>query len=80
MEDIVSKKKGEKKMAEFKRDTPLQRERLQVLIDAVREYLQVVEIPYGARHRKTALTFTGDRFKPTSIECRYITTKHKVDD
>lgn len=74
-------KKGEKKMAEFKRDTPLQRERLQVLTDAVREYLQVVEIPFGSsRHRKTTLTFTGDRFKPTSIECRYITPKQKTDD
>lgn len=67
-------------MAEFKRDTPLQRERLQVLTDAVKEYLKVVEIPIGSRHRKTTLTFTGDRFKPTSIECRYITPKYKADD
>jgi len=72
--------KGEKKMADFKRDTPLQRERLQVLTDAVKEYLKVVEIPIGGRHRKTTLTFTGDRFKPTSIECRYITPKQKTDD
>ena len=66
-------------MAEFKRETPLQKERLQVLVEAVREYLKVVEIPIGSRHRKTTLTFSGDRFKPTSIECRYI-TKHKADD
>lgn len=77
MEDIVSKKKGEKKMARFKRNTPLQRERLQVLIDAVRDYLKVVEIPRGSRHRHTTLTFRGDRFRPSDIECRYIipTTK-----
>lgn len=64
-------------MADFKRDTKLQRERLQVLTDAIREYLQVVEIPYGSRHRKTTLTFVGDRFRPTDIVCRYVTPKIK---
>lgn len=64
-------------MADFKRDTKLQREQLQVLTDAIREYLQVVEIPYGSRHRKTTLTFVGDRFKPNDIVCRYITPKIK---
>lgn len=62
-------------MAEFKRETPLQKERLQVLVEAVREYLKVVEMPYGARHRKTTLVFSGDRFKPVDIVCRYVTPK-----
>lgn len=62
-------------MAEFKRETQLQKERLQVLVEAVREYLKVVEMPYGARHRKTTLVFSGDRFKPVDIVCRYVTPK-----
>lgn len=62
-------------MAEFKRETPLQKERLQVLVEAVREYLKVVEMPYGARHRKTTLVFSGDRYKPVDIVCRYVTPK-----
>ena len=49
-------------MAEFKRD-------------AVREYLKVIEIPQGSRHRKTTLVFVGDRFKPVDIVCRYVTPK-----
>lgn len=62
-------------MAEFKRETQLQKERLQVLVEAVREYLKVVEMPYGARHRKTTLVFSGDRYKPVDIVCRYVTPK-----
>lgn len=64
-------------MAEFKRETALQKERLQVLVDAVREYLEVVEKPIGGRHRKTTLTFTGDRYKPVDIACRFVTPKPK---
>ena len=62
-------------MAEFKRRTPLQRERLQVLTDAVKEYLKVIELPLGSRHRKTTLTFTGDRFRPLDIQCGFIYPK-----
>ena len=62
-------------MAEFKRETPLQKERLQVLTEAIKDYLQVIEMPYGARHRKTTLIISGDRYRPISIECRYVTPK-----
>lgn len=62
-------------MALFKRETPLQKERLQVLTEAIKDYLQVIEIPYGGRHRKTTLVFSGDRYKPVDIVCRYVTPK-----
>ena len=65
-------------MAEFKRETLLQKERLQVLTEAVREYLQVIEIPYGSRHRRTTLTFVGDRFKPVDIKCRFVTPRKRT--
>lgn len=67
-------------MAEFKRESALQKERLQVLTEAVKDYLQVIEIPFGCRHRKTILTFSGDRFKPIDIVCRYVTPKPKQDE
>ncbi|MCR4582239.1 MAG: hypothetical protein K5764_01605 [Prevotella sp.] len=63
-------------MAEFKRETALQKVMLQRLTDAVKEYLEVVEKPTGAaRHRKTTITFVGDRYKPTDIVCRFVTPK-----
>ena len=43
----------------------------------VRGYLEVVEKPNGSRHRKTTLTFVGDRYKPTEIACRFVTQKNK---
>ena len=65
-------------MAEFKRKTALQKDRLQVLTEAVKDYLQVIEIPYGSRHRKTTLTLSGDRFRPVDIVCRYVTPKRDL--
>lgn len=62
-------------MAEFKRATALQKDRLQVLIEAVREYLEVVEKPTGGRHRRTTLVFCGDRYKPVSIQTRFVVPK-----
>lgn len=66
-------------MTAFKRKTPLQKERLQVLTDAVREYLKVIELPFGSRHRKTTLIFTGDRFQPVDIQCRFVWPKEKEE-
>ncbi len=66
-------------MAEFKTQTNLQRLMLQKLTDAVREYLEVIEKPTGSRHRKSILTFVGDRYKPVEISCRFIVQK-KDDD
>lgn len=65
-------------MAEFKRNTIFERERLQVLTDAVREYLKAIEVPYYGRHRKTTMTFVGDRFKPEEITCRFIKPKIQI--
>lgn len=65
-------------MDNFKRDTPLQKMALGRLTDAVKEYLKLVEIPKGSRHRKTTLVFIGDRFKPDGIDCHYV--KPKIDD
>ena len=49
-------------MADFKRETPLQKMALNKLTDAVKEYLKTIEIPKGDRHRKTTFVFVGDRF------------------
>ena len=62
-------------MAEFKTNTPLQKYQLQVLTEAVRAYVKLIELPNGCRHRKCVLTFTGDRFKATDIQVRYIKPK-----
>lgn len=64
-------------MADFKRETPLQKIALDKLTEAVREYLKTIEIPKGGRHRKTTLVFVGDRFKPNSIDCHVV--KPKID-
>ena len=61
----------------FKRDTPLQREMLQRLTEAVREYLEVIEKPQGGRHRKTIISFIGDRYRPETINTKFIIPKHK---
>jgi len=63
-------------MAEFKRETELQKLMLDRLTKDVREYLEVVEKPTRGRHRKTTLTFVGDRYKPTEIVCRFVTPKN----
>lgn len=61
----------------FKRETALQRMALHNLNEAIKEYLRLVVLPYGVRHRKTTMVFTGDRFKPVSIVCRYVTPKDR---
>ena len=66
-------------MADFKRETPLQKMALNKLTDAVKEYLKTIEIPQGGRHRKTTFVFVGDRFKPDSIDCHIVKLK-KNDD
>lgn len=66
-------------MEEFKRETPLQKIALEKLTDAVREYLKVVEIPIGSRHRKTTFVFVGDRFKPVGIDCHIVKPKKQQD-
>lgn len=62
-------------MDDFKRVTPLQKVALDKLTDAVREYLRMVEIPKGCRHRKTTFVFIGDRFKPVGIDSHYVKPK-----
>lgn len=62
-------------MAEFKRATALQKDRLQVLTEAIKDYLEVIEKPTGGRHRKTTLTFVGDRYRPVAIQTRFVVPK-----
>ena len=64
----------------FKKETPLQRAMVNKLTDAVREYLEVVEKPTGGRHRKTTLTFVGDRYRPAVIHTRFVVPKSKNDN
>ena len=64
-------------MEDFKRETLLQKLALEKLTDAVREYLKVVEIPTGGRHRKTTFVFVGDRFKPVGIDCHIVKPKEQ---
>ena len=63
-------------MADFKRETPLQKMALNKLTDEVKEYLKTIEIPNGDRHRKTTFVFVGDRFKPDSIDCHIVKLKN----
>lgn len=64
-------------MAEFKRQTELQKYMLQRLTEVVKEYLELVEKPPGGRHRKTTFCFVGDRYKPQMIQTKYVTPKSK---
>lgn len=66
-------------MGSFKRNTQLQKMALDKLTEAVREYLKVIEIPEGARHRKTTFVFVGDRYKPVEIDCHFVRPKNKGD-
>ena len=66
-------------MADFKRETPLQKMALNKLTDAVKEYLKTIEIPNRDRHRKTTFVFVGDRFKPDSIDCHIVKLKKNGD-
>ena len=66
-------------MAKLKHTTPLQKYQLQVLTDAVRNYVKMIELPDGCRHRKTTLVFVGDRFKAADIQVRYVKTKKDED-
>ena len=64
-------------MAEFKHNTPLQKYKLQVLTDAVRDYIRLIEVPDGKRHKKCVLTFTGSRFRPVDIQVYFVSkSKH----
>lgn len=67
-------------MAEFKRTTELQRLMLNKLTAVVKDYLEAVEKPQGSRHRKTTFVFVGDRYKPQTIEARFVLTKSKKDE
>lgn len=64
-------------MAEFKHSTQLEKHQLQVLTDAVRDYVKMIELPDGCRHRKTTLLFVGDRFKAKDIQVRFVSKKMK---
>lgn len=59
----------------FKRATLLQKEALKKLNNAVIEYMKLIEVPKGSRHRKTVFVFVGDRYKPQSINCHIVTPK-----
>lgn len=59
-------------MAAFKNNTPMQKYQLQVLIECVRNYVRMVELPEGCRLRKVCLEFTGDRLKPTDIKVKFV--------
>ena len=59
-------------MVAFKNNTHLQKYQLQVLTDCVRNYVKMVELPDGCRLRKVYLEFTGDRYKPTNIQVKYV--------
>ena len=61
----------------FKRQTELQKYMLQKLTDAVREYLEAIEKPQGGRHKKTTFCFIGDRYRPETIQTKFVITKHK---
>ena len=60
---------------DFKYNTPLQKYQLNVLTEAVRTYVKLIELPQGARHRKCILTFTGDRFRPIDIKVNFVKGK-----
>ena len=60
---------------DFKRSTPLQKYQLQVLTEAVRTYVKLIELPQGTRNRKCVLTFTGDRFHPIDIKVNFVRVK-----
>lgn len=62
-------------MADFKHTTNLEKYQLQVLTDAVRNYVKMIELPDGCRHRKCVLVFTGDRFQPKDIQVKFIKIK-----
>ena len=59
-------------MADFKNRTPLEKYQLQVLTDSVRNYVKMIELPNESRHRKTILTFVGDRFRAVDIQVRFV--------
>lgn len=59
-------------MADFKNKTPLEKYQLQVLTDSVRNYVKMIELPNESRHRKTTLTFVGDRFRAVDIQVRFV--------
>lgn len=59
-------------MAEFKHTTELEKYKLQALTDAVRDYITLIELPCGARHRRCILTFTGDSFRPVDIKVNFV--------
>lgn len=64
-------------MAEFKNNTPLEKHQLQTLTDAVRDYVQMIELPEGCRHRKCVLVFTGDRFRAIDIQVKFVRQRKK---
>ena len=67
-------------MADFKYTTHLEKYALQVLSEAVRTYIRLVELPQGARHRKCVLTFTGDRFRPVDIRVHFVKPKRAKNE
>ena len=60
---------------DFLRETEFEKMMLERLNQAVREYVEAVCKPLNSRHRKTILVFTGDRYKPTDIICRFVNVK-----
>ena len=62
-------------MAKFKHTTQLEKYQLQVLTDAVRNYVRMVELPEGSRHKKCVLTFVGERFRAESIQVSFVQSK-----
>lgn len=62
-------------MTGFKNETHLQKYELNKLTEAVAEYLRMIELPKGSRHRKTLMVFRGDRFRPSEIKVGYVTPR-----
>ena len=67
-------------MGEYKNTTTLEKYKLQVLTDAVRDYVKLIELPHGARHRRCVLTFKGTRFCPVDIQVHFVTPMHVKDE
>ena len=59
-------------MADFKHTSTLEKYQLQILTEAVKNYIKMIELPEGCRHRKCVLVFTGDRFKATDIQVKFV--------
>lgn len=50
---------------------PEQKRDMDMIVKAVRRYVEKWERQDGYRHSKTAITFVGDRYKPASFDVHF---------